>query len=163
MKTAAAAAVETWEVPPDAQRACDSLLQCLVNITVLLGTPRTAEALIAGMPVTPEGLTPELFTRAAARAGLSAKVVRRSLAEISSLVLPSVLLLKNRQACVLVARVDETSRLQVLFPESGGVSEIELADLERLYAGHAIFARPRIRLDARSERSVRESPGHWFW
>lgn len=159
----AAAAVETWEVPPDAHRASDALLQCLVNITALLGTPRTSEALIAGMPVTPGGLTPELFIRAAARAGLSAKVMRRSLVEISPLVLPAVLLLKGRQACVLVARVEGTSRLQVLFPESGGVSEIAVADLDRLYSGHAIFARPKIRLDARSEHSTREPPEHWFW
>jgi ATP-binding cassette subfamily C protein LapB len=160
MKSAAA---EKWEVPPDAHRACDTLLQCLVNVTGLLQTPRTADALVAGLPVASEGLTPELFVRAATRAGLSARVVRRSIAEISSLVLPAVLLLKDRQACVLVARDEQSARLQVLFPESGGVSEIAQTELEKLYSGHAIFVRQKIRLDARSEHSVSARPRHWFW
>ena len=144
-------------------RAGDALLQCLVNVTGLLHTPRTADALVAGLPVAPEGLTPELFVRAATRAGFSARVVRRSLAEISSLVLPAVLLLQDRQACVLVARDEQSARLQVLFPESGGVGDVALSELEKLYCGHAIFVRQKIKLDARSEHSVSERPRHWFW
>ena len=158
-----AAAVETWELPADAHRAPDTLLQCLVNLTELLGVPRTSDSLVAGIPVEPEGLTPELFVRAAAHAGLAAQVVRRPLAEISSLVLPAVLLLKGRQACVLVAREESSAQLQTLFPESSGVRELAAAELEKLYSGYAIFVRRKIKLDARSAHCVSEPRGHWFW
>ena len=158
-----AAAFETWELPSGARDGSDSLLQCLVNITGLLGVPRTADALVAGLPVEAEGLTPELFVRAAAHAGLTARVIRRPLGEISSLVLPAVLLLKGRQACVLVARDESSGRLQTLFPESGGIREVAAAELERLYCGHAIFARQKIKLDARTDHCVSDPHGHWFW
>ena len=98
--------------------AYDPLLASLVHVTGLLGRPWSAEALSAGLPVPETGLTPELFVRAAERAGLTARVIARPLAEIPSLVLPVVLLLNDRQACVLVAR-GEDGRAQVLLPESG--------------------------------------------
>ena len=48
------------------------------------------------MPLADGRLTPDLFVRAAARAGLSARLVRRRLETISKLTLPCVLLLKDR-------------------------------------------------------------------
>ena len=84
--------VERWDVPADAAQRFDPLLECLVQITALLGRPGSAPALLAGLPTGPEGLTPELFVRAAANVGFSAKVVGRQLAAIPDLVLPAVLL-----------------------------------------------------------------------
>jgi ATP-binding cassette subfamily C protein LapB len=133
-----------------------------VHVTGLLGRPWSAEALSAGLPVPETGLTPELFVRAAARAGLTARVVARPLAEISSLVLPVVLLLNERQACVLVAR-GEDGRAQVLLPESGGVCDLDLAVLAPRYSGHALFVQRQPSFDARSEHSVVPQPRHWFW
>jgi len=163
MKMNTAVAAEDWDVPAEAHRACDPFLQCLVHITGMLGRPRSTDALVAGLPVPSEGLTPELFVRGAARADLSAKIVRRPLEQISSLTLPLVLLLKDRYACLLVAKNDESGLLQVMHPESGGVSDIPLAELRKRYAGHAIFIRPRPKLDARSEHSAIPRPRHWFW
>jgi ATP-binding cassette subfamily C protein LapB len=158
MQTAAA---ETWGVPSDVG-ACDALLASLVHITGLLGKPWSSEALIAGLPLPEDGLTPELFVRGAARAGLSAQVVKRGLAEISSLVLPAVLLLKDRLACVLVAK-DDTGRVRILLPESGGTCETTLSELASRYSGHAIFVQSRPAFDARSEHSAMPQPRHWFW
>lgn len=151
-----------WESRPEASHRCDPLLGCLAQVTGLLGKPWSPEALTAGLPVADDGLTPDTFVRAAARAGLSARVVRRPLAEIPALVLPAVLLFKDRQACVLTAR-DESGRLEILQPESGGVREATLADLEPDYSGYAIFVQPRPKLDARSEQSAIPRPRHWFW
>ena len=61
-----AAIAESWEVPPNAG-AYDPLIASLVHLTGLLGRPWSAEALSAGLPVPEDGLTPELFVRAAAR------------------------------------------------------------------------------------------------
>jgi ATP-binding cassette subfamily C protein LapB len=95
----AATLIEAWEIPAEARRSCDPLLACLAHVTGLLGKPVSPEALAAGLPIPDQGLTPELFVRAAMREGLCAQIVRRPLEEISSLVLPAVVLLKERQAC----------------------------------------------------------------
>jgi len=155
------AATETWEVPSNAS-ACDSLLASLVQVIGLLGKPWSTEALVAGLPLPEDGLTPDLFVRGAARAGLSAQVVKRPLAEISSLVLPAVLLLKDRLACTLVAS-DDTGRMQILLPESGGVRDTTVSELAPRYSGHAIFVQSRPMFDARSEHSAMPRPRHWFW
>ena len=102
----AAAFAEPWELTPEERHRCDPLLDCLAQITGLLGKPWSTTALTAGLPLAGEGLTPELFVRAADRAGLSARVVQRPLKDIPLLGLPAVLLLKDRQACVLTARDD---------------------------------------------------------
>ena len=155
------AVAESWAVPTNAG-AYDPLLASLVHVTGLLGRPWSAEALSAGLPVPETGLTPELFVRAAARAGLTARVIARPLAEIPSLVLPVVLLLNDRQACVLVAR-GEDGRAQVLLPESGGVCDLDLAEIAPRYSGHAVFVQRRPSFDARSEHSAVPQPRHWFW
>src|SRR5687768_16124972 len=98
MHAAAVSVSDVWDIPSSARRECDPLLDCLVHLTGLFGKPGSAEALTAGLPVPDHGLTPELFVRAATRVGLSAQIVRRPLDEISSLVLPAVLLLNDRQA-----------------------------------------------------------------
>ena len=157
-----AALAEPWDVPPDASHRCDPLLDCLVQITGLLGKPWSAESLIAGLPVADDGMSPEIFIRAAQRAGLAARVVQRPLAEIPSLVLPAVLLLAGGRACLLISK-DESGRLELLLPESGGVRESTLGDLEPSYSGHVIFVQPRAKLDIRSEQSAIPRPRHWFW
>src|SRR5688500_15477128 len=158
----AATRIEAWEIAPDARHACDPLLACLVHIIRLLDKPCSADALSAGLPIPDDGLTPELFVRAAERAGLSANIVRRPLEEISSPVLPAVVLLNERQACVLIAK-DDATRLQTLMPESDGVCETTLAELGSRYSGYTIFVRPRLKFDARSEPSATPHGKHWFW
>ena len=158
----ATALADPWELAPESSRRCDPLLDCLVQITALLGKPWSAEALTAGLPASVDGMTPELFIRAAERAGMSARIVRRPIGEISPLVLPAVLLLDGRRACVMTAR-DESGCVEILLPESGGLRKTTLHDLDSSYGGHAILVQPRPRLDARSGPSVVPRPRHWFW
>src|SRR5262245_56942737 len=70
----------------------DPLLDCLVELSRIHGRPSTHAALAAGLPLEVRGLTPSLFQRAAARAGLDSKVVRRPLERIESALLPVILL-----------------------------------------------------------------------
>lgn len=158
----AATLIHAWEIPADVRRTCDPLLACLAHVTGLLGKPASPDALAAGLPIPDHGFTPELFIRAATRAGLSAKLVRRPLEQISSLVLPAVILLSDRDAGVLIAK-DEAGNLQLLQPESGGVCNTTLAELSSRYSGYAIFVRPQLKLDARSEQCALPRPKHWFW
>ena len=142
----------------------DPLLDCLIKLTRIHGRPSTRAALTAGLPVSEIGLTPALFARAAARAGLSAKILRRPLRKIDDVLLPALLLLVDNQACVLLDRSADGSDALVLFPETGdGGIRIPVDELESRYTGIAIFSRPHFRFDARTPEVGKALHRHWFW
>jgi len=79
-----------------------------------------------------------LFTRAAERAGLTSRLLRRPLQKISNLVLPAVLLLKDGNACVLLAKNAEN--YTVVLPETeSGEKIVSVAELQASYSGSAFF------------------------
>lgn len=140
----------------------DPLLDCLVELTRIHGRPSTHAALSAGLPLGKEGLTPSLFARAAAHAGFSSKVVRRSLQKIDTALLPVILLLQNNEACLLLGWEGENARL--LFPDTGqGAVFLPAQELEARYIGAAIFSRPHFRFDERTPPLVSVPQRHWFW
>jgi ATP-binding cassette subfamily C protein LapB len=152
-----------WRIRAATSQIDDPLLASLVALTHLLDRPSSADSLRAGLPLEDERLTPALFPRAAERAGLDARLVRRGLRDIDELALPCVLLLRDRRSCVLISRDGDKAR--VIVPETGlGVREVELAELERIYTGHAFFARPELELNERDKRQAAPRFGnHWFW
>lgn len=140
----------------------DPLLDCLVELTRIHGRPSTRAALSAGLPVPEAGLPPSLFARAAARAGFSAKIVRRELGRIDPALLPVILLLDGNEACVLIGW--EGDDAHVLFPETGqGSILLAREHLARRYVGIAIFARPHFRFDERTPEIGKVAQRHWFW
>ena len=142
----------------------DPLLDCLVELTRIHGRPSTRAALTAGLPLEAGQLTPGLFARAAARAGLAAKLGRRSLDRIDAALLPAVLLLKGEEACVLLGWDASGENAQLLFPETGqGSVSLSRAALAERYAGIAIFARPHFRFDQRAPAVGQVRLRHWFW
>ncbi len=158
----AAAAAAHWRVPQQTTRTDDPLLDCLIALTTIFERPHSAEALTAGLPLIQNRITPELFIRAAARAGLAARIVKRPIPGISDLSLPCVLLLKDAGACVLVAL--KSGKATVIVPETGhGTLEIAPQQLAARYTGFAIFARPEYQFDARSEAIETRATRNWFW
>lgn len=145
----------------------DPLLDCLLELTRLHGRPSTRAALSAGLPLEGGYLTPSLFGRAASRAGLSSRIVRRALDSIDRALLPAILLLKDDQACVLLGwepSGDGGETAQLLFPETGqGEVRMSRADLVDRYQGIALFARPRFTFDARTPEVGKAIHRHWFW
>jgi len=157
------AAAAAWEIPQrEGASTHDPLLKCLVLLTRYFNRPFSEETLSAGLPLEDNWLTPALFERAADRAGLTAKVVKRALSDISPLTLPAVLLLRNRRACLLNT-VKSDGACEVVDPDTGGVSKTRLADLEPEYTGHAILVREQLHFDARTEHSAVPRVQHWFW
>lgn len=153
-----------WRVVPDGSAFDDPLLHCLVALTRMAERPATADSLRAGLPLVEGRLTPELFIRAAARSGLSARVVNRPLKKISNLVLPAVLLLHEQQACVALEIDVDHGKARLLLPETeAGEQTISLDMLERRYLGYTIFVRPEHRIDDRAPDAVNASSRHWFW
>ena len=154
-------AAREWRA--DARAAHDDpLLDCLVEITRLHGVTATAQALSAGLPLEEHKLTPALLPRAAARAQLSARVVKRTLDSISQDLLPAILLLNGERACLLLKKDGES--YVVSHPELGGSSmEMSAAELSAQYTGVACFVRPQFRFDARAPEVAKVRERHWFW
>lgn len=151
-----------WDLPRAAGMVDDPLLSCLVALIRLHNKPVSADTLVAGLPLVDYCLTPELFIRAATRVGFSAKLVNRPLEKISNLTLPAVLLLRDKQACILLR--NDGKRAQIILSECNtGEHEIGLAELQQRHTGHVIFIRPAHRFDARTEDSAVPRPPHWFW
>lgn len=129
------------------------LIDALVWLTAHYGRARSASVLAAGLPVEDKGMTPQLFCEAATRAGLRARIVKKSPADINDAVLPAVVLTATRGAVVLVTRTGDTVRII-----DGGVeSTIEANALDKRANGYAIYVRPAEEGAADAEQS------HWFW
>jgi len=119
--------------------------------------------LSAGLPLEGNLVTPSLLPRAAARAGLTAKLARRSLTDLRPGLLPVILLLKENQACILLEWLD-TGDARVRFPENGESSDVlTKEELESLYAGIVFFVRPIFNFDPRTPDTGQVKSRHWFW
>lgn len=158
----AAPAAPDWVVPPSREAFEDPLLWCLAALAGQMGRPISATALGAGLPLDNGRFRPELAARALERAGLKARLVYRpALRSINPVTLPCVLLLKNGGSCLLLRLADGAARIQT--PEEGGLREVPAAELQRLYAGYALFARQAARLDSRTEDLQLLDARRWFW
>ncbi|CAM3548495.1 type I secretion system permease/ATPase [Bordetella sputigena] len=153
--------VDSWRVDPRSTHD-DPLLECLVELTRVHGVPATAQALSAGLPLVDQRLTPALLPRAAARARLSARLVRRAVAEIPTDILPAILLLHGERACLLLEARE--GKYLISHPELGaGSVEISAEELAQDYTGMCCFVRPQFRFDARSPEVGKVRGRHWFW
>jgi len=160
--TTSAAHAFDWHVSEN-QAHFDPLLDCLVELTRLHGSPWTHEALSAGLPLVENRLTPSLLPRAAHRAGLSARVLRRNLNEIPERLLPAILLLNDKRACLLLERLPD-GQCKVRFPEGGeSVETLSEAELVEIYSGVTLIVRPRFRFDLRTPEMGKVRERHWFW
>lgn len=148
---------ETW-------RRHDPLLSCLIEISRIHGRGMTPEGFVAGLPLQDGRLSPSIFRRAAARAGLASRISKRHISGIRDQLLPAILLLKDNDACVLLGWNDERTKARVLFAEAGqAATEIDASELEGLYIGHTIFCRPRFRFDSRAPEIRHVVDRHWFF
>ncbi|MEW6691088.1 MAG: ABC transporter transmembrane domain-containing protein, partial [Pseudomonadota bacterium] len=140
----------------------DPLALALAHVARLLGQDASAESLSAGLPLENGRLTLKLVARAAERAGLVARVRRCPLAEIPALALPVVLLLEDREACVLLERAGNEARV-ALAGANGIERRVPLAELAARHSGYVVFAglRPRFEAGTATERVARTH--HWFW
>nr|WP_220128034.1 type I secretion system permease/ATPase [Halomonas kenyensis] len=142
----------------------DELLECLLSVALAHDHAATPDALTAGLPLEEGRLTPGVFPRAAARAGMTARIVKSRMVQLNPALFPAVLLLEPGRACVLVSLDIKARRARVIFPELGdAVSEVDLDGLADSYSGQAIYVRPRYRFDARGPEVDKKRTRHWFW
>ena len=141
----------------------DPLLDSLVSISRIYGISTTQEALSAGLPLENNLVTPALLPRAAARAGLTARLARRKLSDLRPGLLPVILLLQDKQACLLLEWTED-GQARVRFPESGESGDVISKEaLESLFAGVVFFVRPVFKFDPRTPATGELKSKHWFW
>ena len=151
----------------------DELLQCLVIFTKLHNNPYSADALTIGLPVK-DGDEIELFSlkssrslfsRAASRAGFASTLVRKDLEQISPFVLPCILMLRGKKACILQSFSKDKKTANIITPElSTGTSTIEISKLKEEYLGYAYYLkREFVPEDTSSTKLIDAGNDHWFW
>lgn len=154
----------------------NALLEALVIVTKLFKQPFSAESLVAGLPVEEGKSSPDLFTidkaksefsRASGRAGLISSLVRKELKEISPLVLPVILLLKDNSVCILTGFDQQKEHAHIIIPELGETkSWVSLEYLNSEYLGFAFYVKkkPKDEKDEmENEVHLAQKQRHWFW
>ena len=126
------------------------LMDCLMTICRVHHMNVSRANLISGLPLDKGNLTPAGFERAAKRAGLTSRTVRRTLEQINTALLPAVLILEDERACVVHAITD--SNASVSYPELDSATvTVPFEEIDKSYTGYVIFARPE--MHARANKS----------
>ena len=149
------------------------LLQCLVIFTKMHNRPYTAEALTSGLPIEPGSSTVELFStkkgkatfsRAAGRAGFTAKLVEKKIEKLSSLVLPCICLLQNNEACILEAFDGDRKNVKILTPDMpDGENWVPIELLSENYLGYCFYLKKEYRHEDKKSYIVNTDQKHWFF
>ena len=144
--------------------AGDPLADALLYLAAHHGRAISREALMAGLPILDGKLPPPLFERAAAKAGLEGKAVRRKLAEIPALVLPAVLSMRDGSTRILLA-IDLDAKVATVVDPSADVQPQTrpLRELNAEYLGFAFLVRPAASADPRAVAAGDLPSAHWFW
>ncbi|CAA0107237.1 Toxin RTX-I translocation ATP-binding protein [Zhongshania aliphaticivorans] len=155
------------------ERAYDPLLNCLVIFSRLYNRPVSADALVSGLPVEPGERGPELFSiersrgmfqRVAKRAGFASRLIKRDLSEVSDLLLPCILVLENRDACILESIDHGGRRARVIYPDvDDGAEWVDLEKLNASYMGFAFLLKKVFKQESATRKTLNVKRGHWFW
>ncbi|MFQ6372437.1 type I secretion system permease/ATPase [Shewanella sp. YIC-542] len=162
MSIAAAPKNEQWSIPASLRVTVDPLLDCLVLMTEYYGSPCSVESLVAGLPLSSSALPPELLPQAAARAGLTAKLSRKGLDQVSAIQLPCILLLKDKKACILRELNFKQQRAVIQLPETGGEQVLSIEELEALYVGYLFLIKQQYRGDLGFDVYQHDHKTHWL-
>ncbi|GIU47203.1 ABC transporter [Shewanella sairae] len=154
---------EQWAISASQRVIVDPLLDSLVLLTEHFGSPCSSDSLAAGLPMQGHVLTPELLPQAASRAGLAAKLSRKGLNEISDIMLPCILLLKDKKACLLRELDIDKDRAVIQLPETGGKEVLSIEELEALYVGYLFLVKQEYRGDMGLDVHLHDNKSHWLW
>lgn len=142
----------------------DPLADALLFLAAHHGRPISRDVLLAGLPILDGRLPPPLFERAAIKAGLEAKAVRRRLSDIPALVLPAVLSMRDGSTRILMAIDLDKKTASVVNPSSKTSAQLRpLSELSDEYLGYAFLVRPASAADARAVAAGDLPRSHWFW
>jgi len=154
---------EQWHINGSQKVSSDPLLDCLVLLSEHYGNPCSAEALTAGLPFNNVILTPELLPQAASRAGLSAKLSRKNLDQLPSMLLPCILMIKDKKACILQELDLKNNTAIISLPETGGEEKLTVEELESIYVGYLFLIKKQYHGDSAFDVHLHDNQKHWLW
>jgi len=139
------------------------LLSCLLLVAELKGCAVSKSAVVAGLPLESGRLTAALFLRAANRAGLAARLVKRALSEIPREVLPAIVCFRNGEYGVLTD-IDTGLGIAVLMCPADKLNrQVDLNVLHTQLTDEVYYLRAMPRFDRRAAGLPGETGQHWFW
>lgn len=176
-------ATDSWPLEADRVAITDPLVDTLRILAGYYGRRTSVASLTAGLPLPPTGITPILYARAAERAGLHARLAEKTIEAVAiAPTLPCVLVLQNKQACILwevkepsrggkkssanekERKVDPETQFVVQFPETEDEKQtIPLSEMKKIYSDYAFFVRPIARVDERAGPAEIDTAKEWFW
>ncbi|BCV51308.1 type I secretion system permease/ATPase [Shewanella algae] len=162
MTASASPKPEQWTISASQRVTVDPLLDSLVLLTEYFGSPCSSESLAAGLPLSSAILSPELVPQAAARAGLTAKLSRKGLNQVTAIQLPCILLLKDKKACILRELDLEQQHAVIQLPETGGEQRLSMEELETLYVGYLFLVKQQYRGDMGFDVYHHDHSKHWL-
>jgi ATP-binding cassette subfamily C protein LapB len=151
----------------------DSLLESLVLYTKLYHKPYSEESLMAGLPAShlyndnilfTKEKSKSLFSRAAQRAGLKSSLVQRPIKEILQLQLPVILLLSNKNSCILEDFSQDKKDAKIIHPNGDEPLEewVSVEDLEKEYMGFSFMLKKPYSY-GNKDKKLHTHREHWFW
>ena len=150
------------EINFDQRELCDDpLLDSLMTICTLHGKASSRVSLTAGLPLRNNRLTLPVFPRAAARAGLRVRMLKRELGKINALSLPAILILKNNRTAVLFGWSENGQARLLTGDTNGGEIAVEPSVLAEEYSGITLFIQP-IHQSERTKASLLPRTRTWF-
>ena len=159
------------EIPPDTLGSPDSqaprddpLLAALSFVAQNFSLPFSRQMAVAGLPLRGDRLSADLFSRAAERLGLRARLVRRNAARVPALVAPFIVLFENGDAGVVTEMLPATGRARIVFPlVSTTARTVPLRQLQRDSSGYLIYV-TTAPVNAEGAATPAHRPrGHWLW
>ncbi len=139
----------------------DPLLDSLLSLCSLHQKSVSRAMLTAGLPLPEQRLSAELLPRAAARAGLQGRWLRRALDKIPPLAMPALLLLKEGRSAILLGW-DEQGQARIMLSESdGGEVHVSAEVLAEDYSGRVFFAQPQHKFDFKCGEMIPRATS-WF-
>ncbi|UVE45836.1 type I secretion system permease/ATPase [Pseudomonas chlororaphis] len=139
----------------------DPLLDALLTLCSLHQKPASAAMLTTGLPLPSQRLSAELLPRAAARAGLQGRLLRRKLEQIPAIAMPAMLLLKDGRSAVLLGWLGEDKARLLLSESDGGEVSVSRQMLADDYSGQVFFAQPQHKFDV-THGSLIPRARSWF-
>lgn len=158
---------------PNQSIRMEALLDALVLYTQLYHKPFSAETLVAGLPIEKGQSAPDLFSlqaakglfsRAANRAGLSTRLVKRPVKNISPLQLPMIVPLADQQAGILAEFSADKKQVKLILAAEQPVEEwYDIADFEAEYLGYAFMVKRLFEYKEGLGGTLNIEQKHWFW
>jgi len=149
------------------------LLQTISLFATRYAKSVSNDTLISGLPIPPNTNSPDLLTysqadtlfyRAARNAGFKSTLVKREIISILDLHLPSILLLKNGQSCILEKFNSDRSEAKVIYSGEFPLEEwVTIESLDSEYLGYAFLLKRELPKEEQGTFVQKQHNKHWFW